>query len=158
MVEMVLKKPLGLAALMAMLGFIGSVGSFAAVLILSTALLGDGPYTLNGEAVSRGEYLSFLLPFMAMYLPGALLAAACAWLIHRENPISRRLLMAYASLPVLFGPAFVLMGVPPGDALSASLWGILFPVAGWLYLYRKGAVVEYYAVLGLRRTPFPGPE
>ena len=147
MVEYVIKKPFGIAVLMAFLGFIGVMGSLASIGIFLTSVLGDGPYRLNGTEVSKAEFLRFLVPFMAVYFPMCLVAAAAAWSIHSEHPRSRPLLLCYFTAPLLLAPLLIWMGYPLGEAISMTLPIVVLPALAWVYLFRKRTISEYYAAL-----------
>jgi hypothetical protein len=147
MVQYVIRKPFGIAVLMAILGFIGAVGSLAATAILASAVFGDGPYRMNGEVVTRAEFLRFAVPFTAVYLVGCLLALCTAWFIYSENSRSRPLLLAYFTLPLAVIPVLLVSGEATADVASALLPLALLPLGAWLYLYRKSSVRAYYAAL-----------
>jgi hypothetical protein len=156
MVEFVRKKPLGIAACMVMLGFIGFVGTLASTGIL-LSLFGDGPFLINGESATRAEFVAMVGPMMTLYLPGCLLAATIAWSIHKEHPRSRPLLLVYSFMVLPMVPLFIYMGVPAAETASMLVPGLLVPVAAWFYLYRKDAVVQYYAAIQMDRETFPEP-
>jgi hypothetical protein len=150
MVEYVIKKPFGIAVLMAVLGFIGVLGSFASIGLLVASLFGDGPYNVNGAEVSKAEFLRFLIPFTAIYFPMCLIAFAAAWSIHSEHPRSRPLLLCYFTAPLLLAPLLLWMGYPLSEASSMSLPLLVVPGLAWIYLYRKRTVLEYYGALRRR--------
>jgi hypothetical protein len=154
MVEFVRKKPLGIAACMVMLGFVGFGGTLASAGIL-LSLFGDGPFLVNGEPATRAEFVAMVGPMMTLYLPGCLLAATIAWSIHKEHPRSRPLLLVYSCIPLPMVPLFIHLGIPAADAASMLVPGLLALVAAWFYLYRKDAVVQYYAAVQMDRETFP---
>lgn len=154
MVQFERKKPLGLLVAMVALGFIGIVGSLASVGILAS-LLGDGPFLMNGQAVSKAEFARFLIPFMSFYLPVCLLAAAIAFSIRNEHPRSRPLLLLYSCVLLPLPLVFLALGVPAADAFTPLAPGLVVPVLAWFYLYRKDAVVQYYTAIEMDREPFP---
>ena len=157
MVQYVIKKPFGIAVLMAILGFIGGVGSLAATAILIASVFGDGPYRMNGEVVTKAEFLRFAVPFTVLYLIGCLLALSTAWSIYSENPRSRPLLLGYFTLPLAFLPVLLVAGQAASAVASALIPFVLLPLGAWLYLYRRKFVRDYYADLerlkGHRQNP-----
>ena len=146
MVEFERRKPLGLTVAMVFLGFIGILGSTAGVFGM-LSLVGDGPFRMNGEVVSKGEFLRFAVPFYLLYVGGCLLAAAIAWSIHTAHPRSRPLLLAYGACFFGIVPLSIMFGVPAADVVSSSFFMLLLLVLGWMYLYRKDAVVRYYEAI-----------
>ena len=158
MVEYVRKKPFLIAMAMALLGFFGIVGTLVVTVILLTAVFGNGPYTMNGEAVSKGQFLQFTIPFSILYLACCVYAGLIAWFIHSERPQSRLLLLGWLVAPFLVMPVLAAFGETRSDILSAVAWWAPIVLLGWLYLYHKKAVVEYYESLSERHIDEVGEE
>ena len=143
-VEFERKKPFGITVAMVFLGFLGGLGSFAGLFGLASALFGDGPFRMNGDLVSKAEFLRFAIPFYAFYISACLVAGSAAWSIHVQHPRSRPLLLAYAFVFLLLTPLFLVLGVPAEEVFPSALFTIVVPVLVWFYLYRKSSVVQYY--------------
>jgi len=137
---------------------------FAAVglLIGLAALLGSGPYTVNGHPASKGQFLSAAGPLLATAIPAAIVGYA----LWRERSWGRPFFIAFyaimAMLCVWF-PGDASLEAPGGAATAqqgAGVWAAIVPmvlIVGFFvwYFYRKWNVVAYYGELraeGAQRT------
>jgi hypothetical protein len=110
------------------------------VLIFVVALVGNGPYKVDGQPVTKSEFFSD--PRFFAFAPVIVISAWIAWALWRERPWAR---------PLMLG-SWIVVGVPPIFARDAD-WAsrvssILFVVitmtiASW-YLYGKANVVAYF--------------
>jgi hypothetical protein len=118
------------------------------VLILVIALVGNGPYTVNGQPATKSEF--FGDPFVLSLAPIIIMTAWVAWVLWRERPWARPLMLGFWF--VVYAPAIF---VPNADWAS-RLAGILslavsITIASW-YLYGKANVVAYFQRLGERNV------
>jgi hypothetical protein len=121
------------------LGFI-TIWLCAGVLVFLVAVLGNGPYRVNGEQVTKAQFFSDPLAFSVA--PIFIVAAWVAWGLWRERSWARPLMLGYwfvVSAPSIF---------PPNVDSATRIGGILFlvgglTVAGW-YLYGRPNVVAYF--------------
>ena len=131
------------------LGFGFITFSFAAgMLVFVVALVGNGPYTVNGQRVTKSEFFSD--PLALSFAPIIIMAAWVAWALWRERPWARQLMLAYWF--VLFAPSIF---APTAD-LSSRIAGIFslavsITTASW-YLYGKPNVVAYFQRLEERNV------
>jgi len=153
--EFVRKKPFLIAVAMGLLGLFAILGGLAMTMIFLTSVFGDGPFRMNGEIVSKAEFLRFLVPFSLVYGAAVAYAGVTAWMIHSENPRSRGLLLGYLVLPMLVWPLSALWGVPILSVVSAMAPWSLVILLGWLYLYRKDSVALYYDAIASDKVDFP---
>lgn len=135
------KRPLLLTLLMALYGFTAAVG----LLIVAMSVLGSGPYTVDGEPVSKAEFLRTTLSFLVPMILGAGVLAYALW---KEKVWGRHMLLAVVAIALL---APILVPLAGGQTMEGWL-GVLITsllFIGFLawYLYRKRTVVEYYAEL-----------
>lgn len=147
MAEYVRKKPFFIAVAMAVFGFIGSLGGLVVIFGLFRILSSEGPFSLNGEAVSKSEFLGFAVPFLLLNLVGCILLVGIAWLIHSERAIARPLLLASLTVPLLALLGSPLYGIPLGDVGLSIAWWVLIVLGTWSYLYQMPSCSEYYSAL-----------
>jgi hypothetical protein len=153
--EFVRKKPFLIASAMGLLGLFAVVGGLAMCMIFLTSVFGDGPFRMNGEIVSKTEFLRFLVPFTLVYGAAVAFAGVTAWMIRSENPRSREFLLGYLVLPMLVWPLSALWGVPILSVVSAMAPWALVILLGWLYLYRKDSVAVYFDAIASDKVDFP---
>jgi hypothetical protein len=118
---------------------------FALVFILLTlvAALGPGPYLVDGEPATRGEFLAFLLFFA---LP-ALLAAPAAHGIWRDRRWSRAAVLIFWACAILGSVAAHAATGQARDIPLVLIEGLFAGVLlGW-HLYVKPNVARYYDAL-----------
>ena len=145
MAEFVRKKPFLLAIVMPLLGFIGTAGSLGGLLFLVILVFGNGPYMMNGDEVSKAEFLDFAIPFLVTYLLVSGLMLWTAWSIHSESPRSRPLLMLFVTAPAVALALAPVWGTLNGETVAALGFWALLVLGVWVYLYRRESVRSYYA-------------
>jgi hypothetical protein len=153
------RRPLLLTLFAVFFGFFAAVGT----LVLLIALLGSGPYTVNGVPTSKLVFMKTVAPFF----PIVATAAVLGYGLWKERIWGRPLFLGFYSLVGVASAAMPLIvtasasagleGVADAHAGSAAtpadmIGGLVFVIAfigffGW-YLYRKTNVVEYYKALG----------
>lgn len=140
---LVRRRPLLLTLFAVFLTFFAGVGS----LVMLTSVLGSGPYTINGEPATKGEFLRTIVPM----LPVIVAAGTVSFGLWREKGWARPLLLSLYALAGLGSALMPLILNLPGVSVFPGLIFTLIVVAllGW-YLYRKENVVEYYRALALR--------
>lgn len=144
--------PLLLRGAMILGAFFGIVGTTAGIAGALGLALGDGPYAVNGEAVSKSEFLAIAVPFLLFYVAACITAGTAAWSLWKRRARSR-LLLTVLLAEFVVGDAAVLalarrlLGTSSAElALSVSTFVLLVALALW-YLFRNPAVVGYYESL-----------
>jgi hypothetical protein len=133
------------------------MGGLAAIFIAGFYAMasGDiGPYSVNGAAVSKEEFLAFAQPVLLAYFVLSLASIALSWSLHRREPRARPLFfgLAAASVVVATG-AGLWFGMPVWSALKALVLSALMLGSLWWYLYRDDAVVSWFDALEQRGDP-----
>ena len=139
------EKPLSLKLGLVVSTLLAGVGTVVAVVAVAMGLFGNGPYSVAGEAVTRTEYLTAMLPLLLIHTVFVALFAAVAYALWKERAWSRHVMMAVWALLA----AFLVITVSadqelrPGALLSVGLYALLW-LAAWWHLYRKPDLVAYY--------------
>jgi hypothetical protein len=140
----------------AMVGM-GIMGGLAAILIagfFAMARADIGPYTVNGSAVSKEEFLAVAQPVLFSYFVLSLASIGLSWSLQRREPRSRPFFLGLAVVSVLVATgAGLWFGMPIGSALKALAMSALMVASLWWYLYRDDAVVSWFDALEQRRDP-----
>lgn len=139
-------------------GFIPFLALFLAVwgvmgLILSVVLLQVpmNEYRINGELVSREEFLAAARLPLTFGRPLFLAALASAWALWREKPWGRHAVMGMAGLSVLLTAVLARSVAEMRPFLPLLVVVVLSHAAPlFWYFYRKKNVAAYYHWLGRR--------
>lgn len=141
-------------------GVLGVLGTSVGLWALFQIVLWDGSLAVNGEMVSRSEFLLVAGAFVVLGVLACLTAGAASLALWQQRPRSRVLLVVLLAEFVLGDAGMLILAgrrfeVGVGElAASAFLFAVVVLLALW-YLYRKSAVVQYYESLG--RWPVGGP-
>ena len=130
------QRPAGVTLGAAFSTFWGGVALFIALV----SVVGSGPYRVNGEIVSKSD---FLASPMFLWVPfGAAYALAIAYTVFTERYPARRLMVgAWLLLMVSY---FALPSTSEAQRFfNVGATGICFAIALW-YLYRKPNVRRYF--------------
>jgi hypothetical protein len=157
------RRPLLLTLFAAFFGFFAAVGA----VVLLVALLGSGPYTVNGVPTSKPVFMKAVGPF----LPIVVAAAILAYGLWKERLWGRPMFLAFYAV---VGIASAVMPLVVTASTSAGLGGsvdanagaaatsaelisafaftaVVIGFFGW-YLYGKTNVVQYYRALAEMRA------
>ena len=127
--------PIGLAVGMAFTLFAGAIFG----LVMLGSVFGVATYTADGQQVPAAE---FFAGYGVLWLVSFFVLAAIGIALWREQVWSRGLILLYWALYAAwdFGQLFNV------ERAFSLAWLVMLPVSAW-YLYRKQAVVSYYAAL-----------
>lgn len=120
----------------------------AVITTVGTMFGGAGTYTVNGEIVTRDEFMEMMRPVFAMLVLLVPAAGATAWALHRGKPWGRHAVMALicaaTASPIVLG-----VGNPETPLLWAPMIiaALAYAVLAFWYFYRKRNVVAYYRFL-----------
>lgn len=120
---------------------------------LASAILGVGDFTINGEPVSRGEFVLRSGPFLLGLGSLALAIAYGAW---REHPWTRWTIVAYWAVALAGSAGFGWSQSGLGGASAAMAASLLPALLAIWYCFGKENVVEYFGALEAlanRRSP-----
>lgn len=143
-------KPFLLRLLTFLLGFWGILA-----IILGVATLGaeNTTYSIEGQVVTREEFLARAGGMLALMPVLALLALVAAWGLYRERSWGRHATFALFAVCLVGSVATVNGATGDADLLWVQLISslvVLLPL-GW-YLYGKRSVVSYYRSLAWGRA------
>lgn len=110
-----------------------------ALLILLIAVLGSGPYRVNGVEVSKAQFLTspelLWVPIAAIY------CGLVAYFVFAERPSARPAML----VPWIAGVvAYAFIGEDAASRLIGILWSVIAGAIAWWYLYGKPNVVAYF--------------
>ena len=122
------------------MGFCAFWSVLAAIITVTTLVSDGGSYEINGQPVSREEFLRE--PIVLLFPLAILYTGAVSWALYREQPWTRPLMLAAWLTYVL------VMGFAGWPGTTERIVGVvlaIFPlgIASW-YLYGKPNVVAYY--------------
>ena len=122
--------------------YIAGLSAFSAAAMLMISLFGASSYSLEGAAVSKGEFVRATAPGLVV-IGGW--SALCAWALWRERPWGREV-AAWGMVAMLVAPAAyeVFTRGTGGEAvLLIAIVGAISLAIIW-YFYGKSNVREYY--------------
>ena len=140
--------------LIRMLALLAGVAAAVIVLFVVLAMVGvSGRYVINGDEVTRGEFLARGVPPLLL---AALAASIVAWAFWKERRWARHAFVA-AWLALLAWLGVFLWNDPDIDAdeVFELVFGVALGAPVIWYFYLKRGVVMYYRELGRRAASRP---
>lgn len=140
--------PTFLKIVMVAAGAMGALGTVTTLgFIVATGFV-PGPYTVNGQRASFGDFFAFAVPVLVGYLLISAGMMVLAWGLKRERLWARPLLLGLAGATVVVP---LTMAIAMRMMLGVGLIRVLAPfvilVVLWWQLYFDDDIVAYYAAL-----------
>jgi hypothetical protein len=140
------RKPFLIRMLALLLGFVATTSG---VMIAVTLVASRGVYHINGDEVTRAEFLARAVPWLAL---AGFAAGSVAWAFWTQRPWARPLFVvlwtaAIASLDYRFwhDPAI------DADEIFVTVFSLMMLLPVIWYFYLKRSVTTYYRVLSQDR-------
>ena len=142
------RTPLLILLSAAFFGFGAAVMALTLALMIAVALFGDGPFTFNGEPVSRAEFLRRApLVWLGLGLPAVYLGALSVGVWRQRAWVRPAVLVFWLLVSAILVAQAAVADVGWAEAVGAS--ALYLGSVGW-YFYGKSNVVAYYRTLERR--------
>ena len=141
--------PFLLRVAMALGAVFGIVGTSVGLWGLFQIAVGDSPFQINEDPVSKADFLSVAVPFLVLYVSACVTAGAASWALWKRRARSRTLLAALLAEFVIGDAAMLflahrLFDVSASELATSVFFFTVLVALGLWYLFRKESVVGYY--------------
>jgi hypothetical protein len=143
------RKPFLIRMLVALLGLVATA---AGVMVLVTLFSRGGTYYLNGDVVTRAEFLARAVPWLLLV---GVMAGMLGWAFWTDRRWARHAFVVVCAAWTIAADLFA-WNDPAIDAdevfVTVFSMSCLLPVLWYFYLKRN--VIEYYRALARRRATY----
>jgi hypothetical protein len=142
------RTPFLIKVLALLLGFLAAT---TGLMILVTLFSSSGSYYLNGDMVTRAEFLARAVPWLSLV---GVVAGTLGWALWTDRRWARHALVAsWAAGTLTIDVRFWNDPTIDADAVFVTVFSLICLLPVIWYFYLKRSVTAYYRALAQRRTP-----